>query len=61
MAIVKTRAEVEDGLLGLDGGDLAVIPRVEGSEGSLVLGLVLHLLLNQPIRMEYEKYWPIRS
>ena len=45
VTVVKTRAQVEDGLLGLDGRDLAVVPRVEGSEGGLVLGLVLHLLL----------------
>ena len=44
-AVVPARAEVEDRLLGLDGGDEAVVARVEGLEGGLVLGVVLHLLL----------------
>ena len=43
--VVWTGTQTEDGLPGLDGGDLAVVARVEGPEGRLVLGLVLQLLL----------------
>ena len=43
--IVPAGTEAEDGLLGLGGGDARVVRGLDGLEGGLELGLIVHLLL----------------